>query len=101
MEQDALREAKMPSGSSEIHIVVWNLEVHYCCHNSLPFIPFLHHISLIHACFFKINFKMYNYYFCTAVFQVVSSLQVSSPEETSVHFFFPPYVPHALPSHLS
>ena len=88
----------MSSASPKMHIVLWDLYVHYSCHSSLPLFPILSWISLVHACFFKIHFHMYYYYhhhhhcyyyFCTTVFQVVSSLQVSSPEP-SVYFSFSP-----------
>jgi len=39
MEQDALGEANMSSASPEMNIVLWNLQVRYCCHSSPPLIP--------------------------------------------------------------
>jgi hypothetical protein len=78
---------------------LWNPNVHYCAKRSPPLVPILNQMNQVHTFtpyFFKIYFYMSNTFICAWISQVVSSLQVLQLK-FSMHFSFPPCVPH--PTH--
>ena len=49
MQQNPSWEANRSSASQKIYLIAWNPMVYYCIQNSLPSIPILSQIDLVHA----------------------------------------------------
>jgi hypothetical protein len=96
MEQSTSWKADSSSAKQEMPHMLQNLEVQYHIHKSLPPVPILHQINLVHASPSNILKISFNITLPSTPRTDKCCLSLRFPYQNTMQLFSPPYVPHAL-----
>jgi hypothetical protein len=93
-EQSPSWDADRSSASQDVIYILYNPNVHYRVRNSPPLVPILSQINSVHA---LPSFLRFNKVLPSTLGLPSGLFPSGFPPKSSMHYFSPPYVPHALP----